>query len=293
MSVELAFVLAPRQNLFFRELVEALCAEVRAAGARASVHTDGDFPPPRPDLVYVLTPPHEYFTLMHGRRGPSPETYARTIFICAEQPDTSFFDENLQLAPRAGAVFDINGEAVRAFRADGISAEHLQIGWTPAWDHFDAEQERNIDVLFMGCLSERRRQALSEYAQTLSRASFGPDPVGQLAPQLADPASFAQDAPSGTCSGARGWCSTSTRARARTSSGCASYRRRPGAVVVSETSADTAPLRPGRHFLSGSLESLGLLASGCSRTRATRSRSAPRRIRRSASRSHSPRASDG
>ncbi len=167
MLPELAFVLAPRQNLFFVELVDALAAEAQAAGARTSLHV-GNFPPPRRDLVYVLVPPHEYFTLMHGRIGPPPEALRRTVFICAEQPNTPFFEDDVALARRGGAVFDINRDAVTEFARAGIVARHLQLGWSAGWDHF-SERERDIDVLFIGGLSQRRTLALARYASTLWR----------------------------------------------------------------------------------------------------------------------------
>ena len=163
----MAFVLAPRQNLFFAEFVEVLRQEIELLGVRTSLHV-GNFPLPREDRVYVLVPPHEYFSLMHGRHGPSEETLKRTIFICAEQPNTSFFEENVELAPRAGAVFDINRDSVRAFATHGISAEHLQVGWTRSWDRLH-ERERDIDVLFMGCTSDRRERALARFAESLTR----------------------------------------------------------------------------------------------------------------------------
>src|SRR3954447_16013482 len=93
--IEVAFVLAPRQNHFFVELQEVLADELERNGAKASLHVGG-FPPPRPGLVYALIPPHEYFTLMDGQIGPPPDVFARTIFICAEQPGTHFFDWNVE-----------------------------------------------------------------------------------------------------------------------------------------------------------------------------------------------------
>ena len=63
---------APRQNLFFNEMVEAMRDEAHALGASTSVHVRG-FPAPSPGRVYVLVPPHEYFTLVTGKIGPPPE----------------------------------------------------------------------------------------------------------------------------------------------------------------------------------------------------------------------------
>ena len=82
--VELAFVLAPGQNAFFAELAAALRAELEALGVRATV-ASSDFPAPRPELVYVLLPPHEYLEL---RRGDLPVGLLgrELIFVCAEQP---------------------------------------------------------------------------------------------------------------------------------------------------------------------------------------------------------------
>ena len=257
---ELAFVLAPRQNLFFVELVEALRAEAQSAGARASLHV-GNFPAPRPDLIYVLVTPREYFTIMHGRVGPPPEVLRRTVFICAEQPDTAVFEENVLLARRAGAVFDLSRSAVQAFARDGIAAHHLQIGWTQGWDHLD-QRERDIDVLFMGAISERRARALSRYAQTLwprrvcyvlseaSRPNWMPSESFRTADEKWDLLNRCKillnihhdEAP---------YFEWLRIAQAMAN----------GAVVVSEHSADHEPLVPGKHFVAGELDSLGLLAA--------------------------------
>jgi Glycosyl transferase family 2 len=256
---ELAFVLAPRQNLFFHELVEALRDEAQAAGARTSLHI-GNFPAPRPDLIYVLVPPHEYFTLMHGRIGPPPQALRRTIFICAEQPSTSFFDANVALAARAGAVFDINRSAVAEFAAAGIAARHLQIGWTPGWDHF-GERERDIDVLFIGGLSQRRAVALSRYAATLWRRRVCYVIADNSLPNWMASESFR--------AGEDKW---DLLARAKIvlniHQGDTAYFEwlrvaqaiASGAVVVSEHSMDLAPLVPGHHLLTGEIDSLALLA---------------------------------
>src|SRR5438270_7322027 len=130
--LELAFVMAPHQNLFFRELVGALRHELAQMGVPSSV-TEDEFPAPRPDLVYVLVPPHEFYALSE-RHDEDDGLLARTIFISAEQPTQGHFAENVRLAPKAGAVFDINARATREYHRNGIAAQHLQIGYSGYWD---------------------------------------------------------------------------------------------------------------------------------------------------------------
>ena len=259
MSLELAFVLAPRQNLFFRDLARALRDEVAAQDVRTTIH-EGNFPPPRPDLVYVMVPPHEYFTILHGRHGPLPEVLKqRTMFICAEQPETPFFESNLELAPRAGKVFDINRYAVREFERHGLEAEHLQLGWTSAWDHLN-EDERDIDILFMGAVSDRRIGALASYAQTFSRRRVEIVLSDNSRPNWAPSESFRDDE--------RKW-ELLRRAKVilNIHQGTTPYFEwlriiqaiSCGAVVVSEYSVDFEPLVVGEHLLMGDLRSLHLL----------------------------------
>jgi hypothetical protein len=258
---ELAFVLAPGQNLFFAELVDALRHEIQAAGVHTSLHV-GNFPPPRPDRVYVLTPPHEYFALLHGRHGPLPEVLARTIFICAEQPNTPFFDNNIHLGPMAGRVFDINRFGVRAFAREGIQAEHLQLGWTQPWDHLADAGERDIDVLFLGSNSERRGRVIGSMARTLSRYRTEFVFSDNSRPNWVGSGSYRSDA--------QKW-DLIRRAKVLVN---VHQEDNPyfewlrivqamssGAVVVSETSVDFAPLVPGEHMLMGEAGSLGLLCS--------------------------------
>ncbi|MGI8557939.1 MAG: glycosyltransferase family 2 protein [Solirubrobacteraceae bacterium] len=255
---ELAFVMAAKQNLFFRELVGALRTEVERLGARTSLH-EGNFPPPRADLVYVLTPPHEYFSLMHGRVGPPPRALRRTVFICGEQPETHFFEQNVQLAARAGAIFDINRHAVSAFARRGIRAKHLQLGWTAEWDHL-RERERDIDILFMGCASERRARELARFgALWRRRCVFVLSDNSR--PNWAASESFR--------SGKEKW-DLLGRAKILVN---IHQDEEPyfewlrivqaisnGAVVVTEHALDFEPLVPGQHFLAGGGESLPLLS---------------------------------
>ena len=255
---ELAFVLAPRQNLFFVELVEALRAEFDALGVRSSLHI-GLFPEPRPDRVYVLVPPHEYFTIMQGSRGPTPDVFARTMLICGEQPETSFFEHNVRLAADAGAVFDINRLAVREFRRKGIDAQHLQLGWTPAWDHL-GDGERDIDVLFLGTVSERRMRALASYGRTLNGRRAELIFSDNSRPNWRSAEGFVADEQKWqllrrsklVLNLHQGDAPYFEWLRIVQAIGC-------GAVVVSEDSVDYEPLVPGEHMLMGDVASLHLL----------------------------------
>jgi hypothetical protein len=257
--VEVAFVLAPRQNLFFLELVKALREELEAIGVRTSLHW-GDFPTPRQGLVYAVVPPHEYFTLMHGRVGVPPDVQARTIFICAEQPNTPFFDWNVTYAPAAGAVFDLNRLSVRELRVRGIEAEHLQLGWTQGWDAL-SERERDVDVLFMGSASERRLEYLSQAASVLwdRECRFVISDNGR--PNWATSGSYVADDEKWDLLGR-------SKLLINIHQGPTPYfewlrlvqAMASGCVVVTESSLDHEPLEPGRHFLAGRPTHLGDLA---------------------------------
>lgn len=256
--LELAFVMAPHQNLFFVEVADALRHELSELGIRSTVRTDG-FPPPVPERVYVVVPPHEYVAL--GGELPGNELLERTIFICAEQPGSSHFEENVQLAPLAGAVFDLSRWSIRELANHGISAEHFQLGYSPLWDHFDRDRERDIDVLFMGCYSERRGRYLAGYADSLwcwrSRIILSDN----SAPNWAPSARF--------LSGDEKWDALGrARVLINLHQDMAPYFEwhrvvqaiSCGCVVVSEHSAEYQPLKPGTHFFSGEPENLLHLA---------------------------------
>jgi hypothetical protein len=170
-KVNIRFVLAPGQNLFFGEIVAALKAELDDLGVPAAVLT-GPLPDPEPGVVDVLVPPHEYFALTPPHEHPAPGRLTGAIFLCAEQPGTWFFDENARLAHQHGAVvLDINRSAVKVYREQGLAADHLPLGWSAGWacppSALDAE--RDLDVVHLGVWSDRRARALAGCATALVR----------------------------------------------------------------------------------------------------------------------------
>ncbi|MQA76390.1 MAG: glycosyltransferase, partial [Solirubrobacterales bacterium] len=256
---EIEFVLARRQNAFFAELATILRDELRALGVTAEISPDG-FSAPRPGLVHVLIPPHEYAALNGGELPPEP--LARTIFICAEPPASPWFEGNVRLAPRAGAIFDINAAAVETFRALGIDAHHLPLGYTRSWDRFEASAERDIDVAFLGCATYRRSEVLAGHATALARHRCELVISDNDSPNPATSASFV--------AGEDKW---GLLGRAKLLLNVHRSEFPPyfewvrileaihcGAVVVSERSSHYAPLEPGRHFVSGAAQNLATLA---------------------------------
>lgn len=264
--VEFCFVLAERQNEFFFEIARAIADELEQIGHYATISTTG-FPEQRRGLVNVLLPPHEYYALEGIHVEPTWQTLKRTIFICAEQPGTSFFDSDVFLAERAGAVFDVNRDSIDVFRRRGVTGvQHFPLGWTRTWSHVDLSdseppQPRDIDILHLGIMSPRREVMLSSMARLIEpwRAQL----------ILSDDHRSNREEQQNFATGERKWDLLS-RARVLLNLHVA---ERPyfewqrviqaicnGALVISEHSEGYCPLIPGTHFLAGRPQTLALLA---------------------------------
>ncbi|MGI8461095.1 MAG: glycosyltransferase [Solirubrobacterales bacterium] len=255
--LELDLIVHRGQNAFFRELALALRDELVALGVGARVTES--VREPRPGLAYALLPPHEYAWLTWGllpRR-----VLRRTVFICAEQPGTHWFKADVAIARLGGAVLDINRAAVREFRDRGIPAEHLPIGWTPRWE--TPSEERDVDITFLGSLTDRRERLLAGYAPTLAEHRAQLVISDNRRPNTATSGSFIA-----------GEDKRRLLARSKVLLNVHQDQRsyfewlrvveaiHCGAVVVSEPSSDHAPLVEGEHFVAGPAEELdGLAAS--------------------------------
>ena len=278
--MEIAFVLARRQNHFFVETVEAIRDELDQIGMRSSVHV-GSYPTERGDLVYVLVPPHEWFSLEGWRSPPTTSQLARTIFICAEQPGTAFFEDDVRLSPFAGGVFDINASSIREFQRRGVGGVRpLRPGWTRTWAHAplaadgmpDPDAVRDIDALHLGIYSDRRAIPLAAAARWLSKWRCHLVLGDSEGTNMKEKASFA--------TGGAKW-DLLTRSRVLLN---VHVSDRPyfewmrvvqaiscGCAVVSEHSVGEEPLVPGEHFLAARPEALGLVAHGLLTDEALRS----------------------
>jgi hypothetical protein len=267
--LEFSIVLAARQNEFFVEIAEAIVDELVRAGHPATISRTG-FEPQRKGLVNVILPPHEYYTLEGLFTEPQMSTLRRTVFICAEQPGSSFFEDDAFLARRAGAVLDINRSAVREFERRGVKGvRHFPLGWTPTWSRADftaddpaaTPQDRAIDVLHLGIFSPHRAEAISAAGNSLqglrSRLILGDDHRVNSTP-------------------AENFAMREEKWRLLRNSRVLlniHVADRPyfewlrvvqaiccGCAVVSEHSTGYEPLVAGRHFLSAGPHALGLVA---------------------------------
>jgi len=254
---ELAFVMSPRQNWFFREMVDAIRFELGAQGITSSLYEE--FPEPTPNRIFVLVPPHEYVRLEGEEALPGPELLARTVFICAEQPGTIHFDEDVELGRGAGAVFDINPRSVELFRAAGIAARHFGLGYTEHWDRLDPGRDRDIDVLFMGAASPRRLRYLNSFGSTLARWNCHLQISDNSAPNVGQSSTFAAEQKWDLLSRAKvlinihqGTAPYFEWLRAVDALHC-------GALFVSEHSTHFTPLVEGSHVFFGDAGSLGYI----------------------------------
>jgi Glycosyl transferase family 2/Glycosyl transferases group 1 len=245
---ELVFVLAPRQNAFFTELAAVLRGELWELGVNATL-VEG-WPAPESGRAYALVAPHEH-SILAGSAGLPAAALPRTVCVCTEQPETSWFEETAHLAARCGAVFDINLRGAELLRTRGVRAEHLQLGYSPLWDRFSPHADRDLDVVFLGGATPRRELLLASCAQLLTRHS------SRIV--LAD---NSRTNPSSAPSFAAGADKLELLARSRV---LLNFHRdrvpyfewvrvleaiHCGAAVVSEWSFHYEPLVPGEHFLS-------------------------------------------
>jgi hypothetical protein len=261
-GLKLCFVGASRGNAFMNELLAAVAHEVAALGVPSEVVLDE--PTADDSCVYVLIP-HEYYATVRPKElHPSRAQLGRTIAFCTEQPGTPWFEVGEAHARAAGAVVDINPEGARALRRRGVQAEHFRLGYSSFWDRWDGDGNvpRTIDVVHLGAVNDRRLRALAGYAATLwprrTRIHVPPEAAkpGERDDFLLGEAKWRLLLSAKTLLNLHrqeGPYFEWVRVLESIANGC---------VVVSEHSADCAPLVPGEHFVSGTLESLALLADG-------------------------------
>ncbi|MEO1057414.1 MAG: glycosyltransferase [Actinomycetota bacterium] len=155
---------APDGNRFMRDIAE-MVVEAAATAYAARLVTDRL---PEPDgAINLVVAPHEFFELCPAPTRDLQRAAAASVCIGTEQPGTPWFRLTADVARRGLRTLDINRVAVDALRSDGIDARHLQVG---AVDSLIAPPtDRDIDVLFLGALDDRRGALLADLAPMLVR----------------------------------------------------------------------------------------------------------------------------
>ncbi|HYY74648.1 MAG TPA: glycosyltransferase, partial [Solirubrobacterales bacterium] len=255
---EAVFVISPRQNAFFVELAEVICAALGELGI--AIRIEPTFDGSVPGRAYLLLPPGEFLEVEGRAAWPDRRTLAQTVFITAEQPGGKHFERNLPLADAAAAWFDLNRLAVREYRRRGFPVEHLQLGYTPLWDRFGTG-ERDVDVAFLGCATPHRIRAMATWGEPLAGLRSHLVLSDNSRPNPRDSESFvAGDRKLGLMG--------RTRVLVNAHRGPARYfewvrvleAAHCGAAVVSEPSVDHEPMEPGVHLAFAHASDLGRAA---------------------------------
>jgi hypothetical protein len=251
---EAAFVMSAGQHHPLRELAETLQYELALQGVTGSLHLDG-FPESRPHRVYVLLDPCGYAETEGRQALPGDDVMRRTVFICSEPPPRPGDEEQLSLLRRAGSVFVLDQRAVVAMHRLGIPARLLRPGYSTALDHFDADAERPIDVMFLGTHSPRRTRYLARAARVLSRHNC----LLQIAEPVASPgdsSSFLAESRWALLARTKVLVNLHRDEEERFEWRRALDAIHAGAVVVTEHSSGIAPLVPGEHLLVAGADAL-------------------------------------
>ena len=245
---DVAVFVAGGGNGFMTDIAMWLVEAAAATGRAAKLIEDRL--PDDPNLANLVVAPHELYVLSGADERAVAASCRISIPVCTEQPGTSWFRSSVTLSRPAPFALDINAHGVEALRSQQVPAERLLLGGVESM--VAPPRARDVDVLFLGGDTPRRRQLLATLA-----------PLLQDRP--ADLRLFRFTAPVRT--GAPGLVFGTDKYRLLASAkllvNIHRDDRRPGyfewarmveamangCVVVTEPCAGAAPLRPGEHFV--------------------------------------------
>ena len=248
-----------RGNLFMREIALWIVEGLRGLDVDAELETLG-LPGQQPDVVDIVVAPHEYFLFETAGTALLQECLGRCALVNTEQPGTQWFEAALPYLRMAGVAADINAIGNAEQIRHGIDSLELRLGLLDSQRSTVADDDKPVDVVFMGSLTPRREAVLAELSDVLSQFR-----CKLLLFEATKPVEH--DAHAGFVSGA---AKLDLLARTRVilnlhRSDAVGYfewhRALPaianGAVILSEPSEDAAPLRPGVEFVSAATADLG------------------------------------
>ena len=198
---------------------------------------------------------------------------AESVCVGVEQPGTYWFEYGARYTSYGPLAIDINRRGVTELRRRGVEAYRLHPGYYSGWDAWGgaAATDRPRDVLFLGSLTHRRAQILSQSAPILAqwtcdlRLFRGDQPV--------------RDGTEGFVSGhAKHELLAGSRVLLNVHQGERDYFEwirileaiSNGCLVLTERSGGYAPLVPGRHFIQAPAAALAAQVDGMLRDEALR-----------------------
>ncbi|HXH84696.1 MAG TPA: glycosyltransferase family 2 protein [Candidatus Tectomicrobia bacterium] len=259
-------LVASAGNEFMLDIARLFAEGFSANGVPCTVAVDeapADFSPGHLDVVVA---PHEYGPLFLERRrridAGAPLRHAFVLNV--EQPGSSWFELACRYARRAAGILDISPNGVREFRRRGLTACHAPLPYAPSLraDELVAIAARPIDILFLGHRSPRREAFLSRFADFFSRYRCRFILVDVHEPR--------RDGSPGYVSGThRNQLLASSKIVLNVHASDRDYFEMHRALLalaneclfVSESSAGTAPLVPGEHFVMAPLDDLPSLCA--------------------------------
>jgi hypothetical protein len=159
---------AAHGNGFMRDIAEWFVDAAGSTGRRSELVTDEL--PTADGSINLVVAPHEFFELYPAPRPDLQRAAAASICIGTEQPGTPWFRLTADACRRGLVSLDINPQGVRALRAEGIDARHVQLGAVESMRSASSDADRAgraTDVLFMGGLDDRRGAVLADLATRL------------------------------------------------------------------------------------------------------------------------------
>lgn len=236
-----------------RTVAGLLQAECDGLGVEGLV-VDGAPPEDRPDQVDVV--------VTHGSTDPLPAALAadedrlkRTLLVVCDRATSPVFDIAVAAAARCGGRFATDVATAEALSARWAAADFLPLGYTREQDAWTPTSGRDVDIVFLGPVTDRRRAAAASFAASRPRLRV-------LGCGVEDPAG-----PVGVIDTVMAQRSVLRRARVaalvhpvRPDEGTdwfsATEAVLGGAALVMERPVDLAPLKAGRDVLTASLGSL-------------------------------------
>jgi GT2 family glycosyltransferase len=260
-SIGFDVLVSARTSLAVVDLARAFTSALRETGYDVRIVEDR-IPPVRDNRATLVVGPHEVYPHLASDDGSGlTASLARSILVCCEPPHTAAWDATVRYAARAGYLFDVSDVGVASFADIGLPAHRFQLGYHESLDRWGGRNGRRpLDLVFLGSATPRRGEILAAgadvYAErdadfrltegVASKHAAVPEFLSSIEKHdLLARAKILLDVHPDDSNSFR-WL----RALDALCNGC---------VLVSEQSIGAAPLEPGRHFLTGTRESLPLL----------------------------------